>query len=118
MKITKFNGKVETFLGKPVNPPVLFEGTFEELENNAEIPAKELPNDADILAYVNTARKAKARAEAQTEELKKNGYEKPDANTPEAMADQQVKLIMKRKGVSYEKAQQIMAAMDAAADAL
>jgi NACalpha-BTF3-like transcription factor len=116
--MTEFSGKVETFLGKPVSPAVLFTGTFEELVKGDEIPAKEIPNDEDILSYVNTARKAKARAESQTKALKDAGYEKPDANTPEAMADAQVKLIMKRKNVSYEKAQQIMAAMDAAADAL
>lgn len=83
MKVEKFDGVIESAHGKPLSAfnkgvnRLTYETTYEHLENNAEIPAKEQPEDKDILALVNAKRKQAARAAAVQVQLDAAGIVKP-----------------------------------------
>ena len=73
MKLTVFTGEQASVFGKDwstykredgsqlLSGPIPYSGTFEELEDGDEIPAKEQPDAADVLKWVNNRRKAAVR---------------------------------------------------------
>lgn len=105
MKTETFKFNVETAYGQTLNPAVPVEGEFEKLDSYSEIPAKELPDNDDILKYVNASRKAAARAKATTEALQKAGIEKPTAKD-NSVAIKEMAKIFKLRGDSDEVAEQ------------
>lgn len=104
MKTTSFSFNVETAYGQTLKPAVPVSGEFEELESYEEIPAKELPDNDDVLKYVNAARKASARAKATAEALQKAGIEKPTAKD-NSVAIKEMAKIFKLRGDSDEVAE-------------
>lgn len=83
-----FDGNIENAYGRPLKElkfkegftPVLvipFIGEYEALKTYDAIPAKELPDKEDVLAMVNTARKANARQKAMQKALDDAGVIKP-----------------------------------------
>lgn len=86
--------KVETFNGAPLPTPIEFPYSYEELLKGAVIPPKELPDEDDIRAYVNTKRNSSARAKAQNEALTKAGIEKPTLEDPDFRLKQMVKILV------------------------
>ena len=83
-----FDGNIENAYGRPLkdlkfkpgSTPVLvipFIGEYEHIRTYDAIPAKELPDKEDTLAYVNQARKANARQKAMQKALDDAGVVKP-----------------------------------------
>ena len=83
MKNVTFKFNVATAYGVTLPTPVAVQGEFEELESYSEISAKELPDNDDILNYVNAKRKASARASATNDALQKAGIAKPNLKDSE-----------------------------------
>lgn len=94
-KVTPFKGTIENAYGKALPVPLAYNGTFEELVEGDEIPAKEQPDPEEILAFVNNRRKASARQAAMNVALNAAGIEKPTLDEPEVQHREMVKILMK-----------------------
>lgn len=105
MKTETFKFNVETAYGQTLSPAIPVSGSYEELENYEEIPAKEMPDRDDILKVVNAKRKAASRAKATTEALQAAGIEKPTAKD-NSVAIREMAKIFKLRGDSDEVAEQ------------
>jgi|SRR5688500_1099604 len=92
MKNETFKGTIENAYGLTLPTAVKFEGSYESVENFAEIPEKEKPSQDDIVDYVNAKRKANARQKSMNEALTAAGIVKP---TLENNTDLQVKTMVK-----------------------
>jgi hypothetical protein len=104
MKTEKFNFNVETAYGQTLSPAIPVSGEFEAYEKYEEIPAKELPDNDDVLKFVNAKNKAAARAKATNEALQKAGIEKPTAKD-NSVAIKEMMKIFKLRGDSDEVAE-------------
>ena len=93
MKQSTFKGVIENAYGKPLPSPISYSGSFEELAAGDEIPAKEKPDEKDLLAYVNNKRKANARQKSMQEALTAAGIEKPTLEDAEEQFRQMVKIL-------------------------
>lgn len=89
-------GSIETAYGTPVSPALELVYEFEQLADNLEVPADEVPTAKEILQLVNAKRNATARSKATTECLAKAGYEKPktDLSLPEVQFKGMVRILM------------------------
>jgi hypothetical protein len=110
MKTSFFKGVMESAYGKNLEKPIRFEGSFEELQNVKEIPAKEYPTDEDILSFVNNKRKAAERQKVMNAALFGAGVEKPKL---EEDKQAQLRMIFKAlvaAGRSENEARQVASA--------
>jgi nucleotide-binding universal stress UspA family protein len=92
-KTTTFKGTMANAYGSPLATPINFSGSFEELEKDDEIPAKEQLDAEELLAYVNNKRKANARQKSMQAALDAAGIEKPTLEQPEVQFKQMVKIL-------------------------
>ena len=107
MKTEKFSGTIENAYGSTLATAVKFEGTFEAYENIDEIrAANDMPNNDEIVNFVNARRKASKRQGAMTSALEAAGISKPTDENPEVALKNMVK-ILKAQGKSDEQATQI-----------
>lgn len=105
MKTTQFSFQVTTAYGNPLPKPISVSGSFEELESYQEIPAKEIPDNDEVLKYVNNKRKAAARASETNDALTKAGIERPTAKDDNVAVREMAK-VFKARGDSEEVATQ------------
>lgn len=78
MKTETFSGNIENAWGKPVNPPLKFNGSYEAFTSIEELREKnEYPKDDEIVSFVNARRKANERQKVMNAALEAAGYEKP-----------------------------------------
>ena len=89
MKVTPFEGTVESAYGVKLETAVRFKGTYEKLEDadasekDALIKTQEWPSDVDIISgYINPRRLAAARAKETTAALDAAGIKKPAKDDP------------------------------------
>lgn len=80
-KVVKFDGVIENAYGIKLPSPLSYDAEYEELLSYDAIPAKEMPDNDDILTIVNGKRKANARQKAMQAALDKAGIEKPTLET-------------------------------------
>lgn len=76
-KEVEFDGTMENAYGSPLETAITFEGSYEHILNYEAIPAKELPDEDDVLSYVNAKRKANARQKSMQDALDAAGIVKP-----------------------------------------
>jgi|SRR5688572_13217506 len=105
-KTTTFKGTMENAYGNPLPTPINYNGSFEELTEGDQVPAKEQPDAKELLAYVNNKRKANARQKAMQGALDTAGIEKPTLDNPEVQFKQMVK-ILTTAGRTEEQARQM-----------
>lgn len=86
--------EVKTANGQPLPKPIKFPYEFEKLLKGDTIPADEVPDDDDILTYVNTKRNSAARAKAQAEALAAAGIAKPTLEDPDFRLRQMIKILV------------------------
>lgn len=96
--VVKFDGKIETFMGKPVSPALPYSGKVSQYaETEAGLAAlkaaNEFPKTREIVQSVNAKNKAKERAKVIAEVLKENGYEKPAADSAVSLFNSMVKTL-------------------------
>lgn len=98
-KVVKFDGVIESFFGQKLPKALTYDTSYEELISYAAIPAKEMPDEDDILTFVNNKRKANERQKAMTTTIEVaaaewekenpgkagNPYVKPTLETSETM---------------------------------
>jgi hypothetical protein len=112
MHTEKFSGTIKTAYGKPVNPPINFEGEYDAFGPDKKVyvqadwdaalqeikdyqGGKEYPNAEDIVTFVNGKRQANQRQQMLTAKLDEAGIKKPSAETDEQYRwEQMVKLLM------------------------
>ncbi len=119
MKTTKFDGTIESAYGRKLEQNKFEEGkspvssikyssAFEEVENLAEVPEDEKPNDKDLLALVNNTRKANARQKAIQDALTSAGVIKPTLEDDvELQIAGMVKSLVASKKYNEEQARQL-----------
>lgn len=106
MKTETFKFNVETAYGNKLPTPVPVSGSFDAFEKYEEIPAKELPDNDEILKYVNAKSKAAARAKATNEALQAAGIEKPTLKDSEELQIATMAKVFSARGDSEEVARQ------------
>lgn len=84
-KVVKFDGVIESAYGIKLDTPLTYETEYEELVSFDAIPAKELPDNDDILALVNNKRKANQRQKAMQKALDDAGIVKPTLENSETL---------------------------------
>lgn len=99
-KTVKFEGKVETFMGKPISPVLTYSGSvLQYAENEAGLEAIKaaglFPKTKEIVQSVNARAKAKERASVIADVLKENGYEKPAADAKVSLFNSMVATLKK-----------------------
>ena len=101
----KFN--VGTAYGQTLPNPVPVSGSYEAYESYDELAKnpKDLPDNDEILNFVNAKRKAAARASATTSALQGAGYKKPTLED-ENVQIQTMARVFKARGDSQEVAEQ------------
>ena len=78
MKTVTFSGVIENAYGKPVNPPLKFDGSVQAFESPEEMRNKgEWPKDSEVVDWRNAQRKQNERQRVMTATLEAAGYEKP-----------------------------------------
>jgi hypothetical protein len=85
VEVKQFDGRMENAYGKELDTPIDFEGTYEHLKSYDAIPAKELPDKKEVLAYVNRKRLANERQKAMQAALDAAGIVKPTMETDEEL---------------------------------
>jgi len=86
--VENFDGVIENAYGRPLSKnrfkdgseavtAIKYSASYEKLEKYEDIPKDEMPDEKDILATVNNARKANARQKAMQSALDKAGVIKP-----------------------------------------
>jgi hypothetical protein len=109
MTTETFKGTVESAYGKQLPAAVAFSGSYEAYQTYDEVKAaNDVLSNEEMLAVVNAKRKASARAKATVEALQAAGIEKPDANSPETIKANMVKMLMKLHGVDEATATSIL----------
>lgn len=103
----KFDGRMESAYGRDLPKAIDFEGTYEHIMENAAIPAKEVPTDEEILAFVNRKRLANARQKAMQAALDAAGVKKPDLKTDVQLQLETLIKVYVAAGKSPEEAQAI-----------
>lgn len=84
MKTEKFSGTMESAYGKVLPSKLSFEGSYEAYTSIDEVrSAKDEPSDDEVVAFVNSKRKAAARQKAMNEALTAAGIEKPTLEDPQ-----------------------------------
>lgn len=84
MKTETFKGTVSSAYGETLPKSIAFDGSYDAYENPQEVrTGGDWPTDNDVVEFVNTKRKASARAKATEAALSAAGYEKPDLSKPE-----------------------------------
>jgi hypothetical protein len=107
MKTEKFSGTIENAYGQTLPNAVKFEGSYEAYENIDEIKAaNDMPNNDEIVSFVNARRKANKRQQAMTAALDAAGIQKPTDENPEVALKNMVK-ILKAQGKTDAQAEQI-----------
>ncbi len=107
MEKETFGFTIETAYGKPVKEYGLKDSSgnlieslsataqFDKYKTYEEIPAKELPDQKEILNFVNAKNKASSRASATTKTLDDAGIKKPTLeSSPEMRFNTIVKALM------------------------
>jgi len=84
-KTVEFDGTIESAYGMQLDKALPYDGTYEHILDHASIPAKELPDNDDILTLVNNKRKANARQKAMKEVLDAAGIKAPTLETSQAL---------------------------------
>ena len=92
VKTVEFDGVMENAYGKELETALSFDGSYEHILNFESIPAKELPDNDDLLTLVNNKRKANARQKAMQAVLDNAGIKKP---TLENDRDLQIRTMVK-----------------------
>lgn len=92
MEKETFGFTIETAYGKKLDTPIDVSAAYDKYQNHSEIPSKELPDEKEILNYVNAKNKAKERAAATTKALSDAGIAKP---TLESSAEMRFNTIVK-----------------------
>lgn len=69
VKVVEFDGVIERAFNRDLPTPLPYRTTFEELQSYDAIPAKEMPDQDDVLTLVNNKRKANARQKVMNETL-------------------------------------------------
>jgi len=106
-KTTTFKGVIENAYGKPLSAPIKYEGDFEELVKGDEIPAKEVPDADELLAYANNKRKANARQKAMQVALTAAGIEKPEVGKDMEFTFREMVKILVATGKTEDVAKQM-----------
>jgi hypothetical protein len=108
VKTETFQGVIESAYGKPVSEygkqPIAFNGSFEAYEKHEEIHPSELPNNDDVLSWVNNKRKASKRQSAMTAALDAAGIVKPTLATDPGLQLKQMVEVYVARGKSPEVA--------------
>ena len=81
-KTTTVDTTVATWLEQKVEPAVKIPVTYEELLDSDVIPANEMPNQKQILAWVNARRLASERQKEQNKVMSERGFKKPVLGGP------------------------------------
>lgn len=123
MKKETFGFTIETAHGKPLKEygikdaegkvieSVSATAGYDKYENYEEIPAKELPDNKEILNFVNARNKASARAAENTKALDNLGIKKPTLeSSPELRFNTMVKILV-AGGLDESAAKQQAAAL-------
>lgn len=123
MRTEKFEGKMSSWFGEPVRPPIAFSGTYEAFgpsepsslkqftdsdwnEALAEIQAANLyPSIKDIVGVVNGDRLANARAAKMQVVADAAGLKKPTLEDPQVALKGFIKILEAQK-IPYEEAVQ------------
>ncbi len=119
-KDVEFDGTIENAYGEKLedcsykdgSTPVKsldFSGSYKQLQNFESIPAKEMPDNDDVLTLVNNKRKANARAKAMQDVLDNAGVQKPTLKDKDFQIKSMVKVLV-AAGKSEEMARQIATA--------
>lgn len=105
MEIVPKTATVETAYGKAIDP-IHFSYTYEKLEKGDTIPAKEMPDEDGLRAYVNQTRNAAARSAAQAKALADADIKKPTLEDPAVRFAGMVKILI-AAGNTQAQAEQI-----------
>jgi hypothetical protein len=123
MHTEKFSGTIKTAYGKPVNPPINFEGEYDAFGPDKKVytdadweaalneiksfqGGKELPSTKDIVEFVNGKRQANQRQQMLTAKLDEAGIVKPSLETDAQFRYDQMVKILKLSGMSDAEAAQ------------
>ena len=120
---TSFEGVIENAYGEKLSDcsyeegktPVSkleFSGTYEALQNFESIPEKEMPDQKDILLFVNNARKANERQKAMQKVLDDAGVKKPTLKDKDFQIKSMIKVLVaagKSEAVAKQIATQALA---------
>jgi hypothetical protein len=108
MKKVTFSGTIENAYGKPVNPPLKFDGSVDAFESAEELRNRgEWPKDSEVVDWKNAQRKQTERQRVMTATLDAAGYEKPTLeNDPQVQLKGLIKIYIAAKK-SPEEARQL-----------
>lgn len=118
-----FGFSIETAHGKPLKDygikgddgnvltVVSATASYDKYENYAEIPAKELPDEKEILNFVNAKNKASARAAENTKTLDALGIKKPTLETSAELRFNTMVKVLMAGGVEESEAKQQASAL-------
>ena len=106
MKTTSKTATIETAYSQPLDAPIKFSYSFEELEKGDAIPEDEVLTEKDIRNVVNAKRNASERAKATNKALESAGIEKPTLEDPTVRLKTMIKVLI-AAGNSAEQAEQI-----------
>ena len=108
METIKFSGVMENAYGQKLPKPLAFEGQYDAYTSFDEIPEKELPDNDDVLAFVNNQLKANARQKAMNAVLTENKIEKPTLkDSPELQISTMAKVLLASGKYTQEQAEAI-----------
>ena len=95
MKTEKFSGTMESAYGKTLPTKLTFSGTFQAFESLDEVTsANEQPSNDELVAFVNSKRKAAARQKSMNEALTAAGIEKPTLEDPQVQLATIIKALV------------------------
>jgi len=100
-----FEAKAEKAHGKLLPSPIVFQVTVEKYDGIEEVrAANDYPSDADVVDFLNAARKAAATTAARTAALEAAGIVKPTRDNDPQVRLKEMAALFKSNGMTMDAA--------------